>query len=522
MQKSNVELALASAGELAAAVRARTVSALELTEAAIARIEALDELINAVVVRDFDRACDEARQVDRAMAAGADLPLAGVPMTVKECFNPARLPTTFGLKFARDYRPTQDAAAVRRLTAAGAVILGKTNVPAGLADYQTDNPIYGRTNNPHDLTRSPGGSSGGSAAALAAGMVPLELGGDAGGSIRVPAAFCGVFGHRSSVGVISLEGHGPPGGGIVADYGWAAAGPMARTAGDLALALGVLAGPEGQAAKAWRLALPSPRHDRLADYRVFILTRHPTAAVDGEILTSIDDLATGLEREGTKVSCDSELLPSLAETHTVAETFTRIGKALRPGAGVSPPTPTAKDHYDAITAKEALRRRWDAFFEAFDLVIAPCYATPAFPHFPEPDPWPGLNRTLLIDDVERPYAPQHAWPLIACVPHLPATAAPIGRTRAGLPIGVQFIGPHLEDLTTIAFAGQLSKAFGLTAEVARTGVRWRRPQARSRVRPTSLRVEPGPHEEVGDRPVPAQLSRCAVVTERVKMPPNGH
>ena len=169
MQQSNETLANASATELAAAVRAKSVSALELTDAAIARIEALDGPVNAVVVRDFDRAREQARRIDSGVADGADLPLAGVPMTVKECFNVAGLPTTFGFEFARDYRPTEDADAVRRLKDAGAVILGKTNVPAGMADYQSNNSIYGRTNNPHDLSRSPGGSSGGSAAALAAG-----------------------------------------------------------------------------------------------------------------------------------------------------------------------------------------------------------------------------------------------------------------------------------------------------------------------------------------------------------------
>src|SRR3984893_13346534 len=172
MQQSNASLANASAKELASAVRTKSVSALELTDAAIARIEALDGPINAVVVRDFDRAREQAKQIDLRVAKGTDLALAGVPMTVKECFNVAGLPTTFGLEFAKDYRPTEDADAVRRLKDAGAVILGKTNVPVSLSDYQSDNPIYGRTNNPHDLSRSPGGSSGGVAAARREGEYP--------------------------------------------------------------------------------------------------------------------------------------------------------------------------------------------------------------------------------------------------------------------------------------------------------------------------------------------------------------
>lgn len=470
MQQSSGTFANAGAKELAGAVRAKFVSALELTDAAIAGIEALDGPINAVVVRDFERARDQARRIDLRVAKRANLPLAGVPMTVKESFNVAGLPTTFGLEFARDYRPTQDADAVRRLKAAGAVILGKTNVPTGLADYQSDNPIYGRTNNPHDLSRSPGGSSGGSAAALAAGMVPLELGSDAGGSIRVPASFCGVFGHLSSFDIISLEGFGPPGGGLIAQgRNWAAAGPMARDPADLALALGVLAGVEGRNAVAYRLILPPPRHGRLSDYRVFVLTEHPTASVDSEIVATIDGLVANLERAGASVSRRSELLPSLAEAQDLVERFTEVARARMPSLGGPPPKAAVKDYVECITAQEVIRRQWDAFFRAFDVVIAPCYATPAFPHISEPDPWPGLNRTLHIDGADVPYAPQHAWPLMAGMPQLPATVAPIGRTRGGLPIGAQFIGPFLEDLTTIAFAGQISEAFGLTAEIAAAG-----------------------------------------------------
>jgi amidase len=456
----------ASAAELAAAVRAKSVGALELTDAAIARIEALDGAINAVVVRDFDRARDQARKIDLAVARGAELPLAGVPMTVKECFNIAGLPTTFGMEFARDYRPSEDAAAVRRLKNAGAVIVGKTNVAPGLADYQSDNPIYGRTKNPHDLTRSPGGSSGGSAAALAAGMVPLELGGDAGGSIRVPASFCGVFGHLSSFGIISLEGHGPPLGGVIVGQAWAAAGPMARTANDLALALGVLAGPEGRNATGYRLSLPAPRHERLCDYRVLILTEHPTATAEDEIVAAIQQLAAQLEGAGASVSRASDLLPSLAESQALVEKFVWTYKTGMDPSAVQPKG-TVKDYFDCLTAQELLRRKWDALFRSFDVVIAPCYSVVAFPYFAKHDPWPGHNRTLRINGREIPYAPQHAWPLIAGMPHLPATAAPIGRTRDGLPIGAQIIGPFLEDLTPIGFAALLSKEFGMTAEIAR-------------------------------------------------------
>ena len=199
-----------SATDLIQALAARQLSARELLDAAITRIEALDPKINAVVVRDFDRARVAADAADAALARGERRPLLGLPMTVKEQFNVAGLPTTWGYPQFRDWRPDVDALAVQRLKAAGAIIIGKTNVPVGLTDWQSYNEVYGTTNNPWDLRRTPGGSSGGAAAALAAGFVPLELGSDIGGSLRAPAHFCGVFSHKPSLDLIPQRGSGPP------------------------------------------------------------------------------------------------------------------------------------------------------------------------------------------------------------------------------------------------------------------------------------------------------------------------
>jgi amidase len=182
-----------SATDLTQALATRQISARELLDAAITRIEALDPKINAVVVRDFDRARVAADAADAAPGRGERRPLLGLPMTVKEQFNVAGLPTTWGYRRFRDWRPGFDALAVQRLKAAGAIIIGKTNVPEGLSDWQSYNEVYGTTNNPWNFGRTPGGSSGGAAAALAAGFVPLELGSDIGGSLRAPAHFCGVF-----------------------------------------------------------------------------------------------------------------------------------------------------------------------------------------------------------------------------------------------------------------------------------------------------------------------------------------
>ena len=250
-----------TAGDLVEALASRQVSSRELVDAAFARIEALDPKINAVVVRDFDRARTAADAADAALERGERQPLLGLPMTVKEQFNIAGLPTTWGFPKFKDWRPDVDALVVQRLKAAGAIILGKTNVPVDLGDWQSYNEVYGTTNNPWDFGRSPGGSSGGAAAALAAGFVPLELGSDIGGSLRAPAHFCGVFSHKPSIDLVPLRGAGPPQTPAIPGRGdFAVAGPMARSAADLALELSVVAGPdELMDGIGYKLALPPPR-----------------------------------------------------------------------------------------------------------------------------------------------------------------------------------------------------------------------------------------------------------------------
>lgn len=269
-----------SARELAVLLQTRQVSAVELLDRAIARIEADDDKLNAVVVRDFERARAAAIEADRALARGEHGPLLGVPMTVKECANVAGLPTTWGIPGTERIPVTEDAVAVTRLKTAGAVVLGKTNVPLMLADMQSYNAIYGTTNNPWDLARTPGGSSGGAAAALAAGYVPLELGTDIGGSLRIPAHFCGVFAHKPTHGIVPLRGIVPPGTpslSVPVRQDMAVAGPMARSAGDLALALDVLAGRFGCARlQAHAATTPACRSQGLPR----AAARRPSAAAD--------------------------------------------------------------------------------------------------------------------------------------------------------------------------------------------------------------------------------------------------
>ncbi|MDE2095053.1 MAG: amidase [Burkholderiales bacterium] len=441
----------ATAAQLAAAVRAGEVSARELCDAAIARIERGDGAINAIVVRDFERAREQASGRDRAIARGETAgALLGVPMTVKESYNVAGLPTTWGLPPFRDYMPGVDAVLVQRLKAAGAVILGKSNVPPALADWQSSNPIHGTTLNPRDPTRTPGGSSGGGAAAVAAGFVPLELGSDIGGSIRVPAHFCGVFGHKPSFNLLPSRGHAFPGtDGAGIDL--AVCGPLARCAADLDLSLDVLAGPDGDEANGYRLALPSPRVAGIDGLRVLLLDTHPLARADTATRDALHRLAGELVREGAQIEPASTLLPDLVASHkayvTMLTTITSYGA---PPDGR--PVISAHEWIGLLHRRAAVRRQWRALFETIDVLLAPAFGTPAFPLTSEPD-W--RKRTLRLDGNATPFGDQLAWSGMATFAGLPATVAPIAKSPEGLPIGVQIIGAFLHDRTTIGVAQQI-------------------------------------------------------------------
>jgi amidase len=474
-------LAYRTAGELIQALASREISSRELVDGAIARIEAFDQKINAVVVRDFDRARAIAEDADSALARGERRPLLGLPMTVKEQFTIAGLPTTWGFPHFRDWRADTDCLPVQRLKAAGAVVLGMTNVPLGLADWQSYNEIYGTTNNPWDFARTPGGSSGGAAAALAAGFVPLELGSDIGGSLRAPAHFCGVFSHKPSLDLVPQRGAGQPQTPAVPVRGdLAVTGPMARSAADLALALDVLAGPDELAEGiGYRLALPPPRQDRLTGFRVLVIDQHPLCPTAARVTEAMDGLIEGLVQLGVRIVRDSPKLPDLAlTTRTYVELLAAFFAAdlpadRRKAVEAAVQCLSADDrsiaacrirgftisHADWILAtrqRAALRGRWLALFEDVDVVLCPTMPTPAYLH----DHTPMATRELDIDGRKRSYFDQLAWAGPATLNGLPATTAPIGRTETGLPIGVQIIGGYMEDRTTIAFAEMIEREFG--------------------------------------------------------------
>lgn len=440
-----------SASEIVAALAEGALQASALCEAAIARIEQRDAKLNAVVVRDFERAREQARRADQALAQGRRAPLLGLPMTVKEAFDVEGLPTTWGVVAASGTVASSDSACVERLKRAGAIILGKTNVSERLSDWQSVNDIYGRTLHPLDPTRTPGGSSGGSAVAVATHMVPLELGSDIGGSIRVPSTFCGVYGHKPSYGLVPTRGHTEPGGdGAAVEL--AVVGPIARSAQDLELALRVLAGPELDEAKAFALKLTPPRCEQLAGARFLLLDTHPSAETARELRDALATLAVRLEQAGAQVSRESRLLPNLGAAHrTYVKLLTTI---ISRGRGNDERTLSAHAWLSCLDQRELLRRQWRALFAQFDGVIAPAFGTFAFPHVEEPD-W--RARTLRIGAGDTPYGSQLAWPGVATLPGLPATAVPIGSSREGLPLGAQILGPMYEDLTPIKFAQRIGE-----------------------------------------------------------------
>jgi amidase len=471
-----------SAKELVALLRAKRVSAVELTNRAIARIEAHDGKLNAVVVRDFERARAAAIEADKALARGEGGPLLGLPMTVKECADVAGLPTTWGIPGTEKIPVREDAVTVERLKSAGAVVLGKTNVPLMLTDMQSYNAIYGTTNNPWDLSRTPGGSSGGAAAALAAGYVPLELGTDIGGSLRIPAHFCGVFAHKPTHGIVPQRGIAPPGTpplSVPIQVPLAVAGPMARNAADLSLALDVIAGPDAADALGYKLALPPPRHAALRNFKVLVIDEHPLLPTAANIRAALDAMADRLAKQGVTVSRTSPLLPDLAR---IGRTFVQMLSAifaadypdniyasLQSRAAALPPNAETMSaarlratimSYREWVKTDRLRigitNRWQQLFREWDVVLCPVMPTPAFAH----DHGEIAGRHASVDGTEIPYGEQIMWNGNATLAGLPSTAMPIGLSNEGLPIGMQIVGPAMEDRTTIAFAELIEREFG--------------------------------------------------------------
>ena len=428
----------------AAAIRAGKLSVAEAVDAAIVEIEKLDSSIDALAVPDFARASEIARAMDEGRPQD-NQPLFGVPMTIKESFDVEGLPTTFGHSRYKDSLAPRDAELVRRLKAAGAIIIGKTNVPVDLTDWQSFNPVYGRTSNPHDPARSPGGSSGGSAAAVASGMVPCDYGTDIGGSVRVPAHFCGVWGHKTTWGVISKRGHDHPAqsrreGFVAAHDGvLSIAGPLARNAADLAILTEI-------GAEVPLVRRPKP----ITQCRLLAITDLPGAPVDASVLGPTEAALDTLARAGVAIERASDLLPDQAQQYRHYLRMMNIAMA-RGAPAPDGKRATASDWFDLLDAQAAAIAQWEALFAVYDFVLAPPAPVLAVPHRKEAV----FRGKLTINGAEEPGGNALAWAGLATFPGLPATVLPIGSGNylgSTLPCGMQVIGPRWADLDCIAAA----------------------------------------------------------------------
>ena len=474
------ELVFLPAHELARRIRRKQVSALELLDAYLSRITRLGGPINAVVVLDAERARDRAKAADAALAHGQSWgPLHGLPMTVKESFNVAGLPTTNGHEAFRNNIASTDALAVQRLVGAGAVIFGKTNVPVSLADWQSFNPVYGTTNNPWDLARTPGGSSGGSAAALAAGLTALELGSDIGASIRNPAHYCGVWGHKPSWGVVPQAGHELTPRECADSFDIAVAGPLARSAYDLSLAMAILTSPLeamtplGRVPMAWRDRGTPPQRCRVA-----VIYDDAEAEVDDSVQAELRALVVFLRNQGVVVTEDVRPVDS-AEAHAVYIHLMRaatgshyddaaygVAQARQRQYAQNDPsyparlfrgnTSTHRDWVQMDELRSRLRRQWAAFFEQHDLLICPVATTPAFVQNQQGERW---ERMIPVNGHSQPSTDALFWAGYPATFGLPATAVPLGLSPQGLPVGAQIVGPVFGDPECLRFAQWLEREY---------------------------------------------------------------
>ncbi len=470
------DVALKPAAELARMVSAREIGARELLDLYAGRIEAHNPALNAIVTLDLEAARARAAEADAATARGESWgPLHGLSMTIKDSFEVSGMLSTGGAVALKDHVPARDAEPVERLRNAGAVIIGKTNVPEYAGDWQSYNDIFGRTNNPWNLERTPGGSSGGAVAALSAGLVAAEIGSDIGGSIRVPANFCGLFGHKPSFGTVPSGGHIPP-----APHGYGTAdlgvtGPFGRSVEDVELLFGLLAGAK-TSEPAITVSYPPAREIK----RVAVWSNDAFAPVDTEIAQTVEQAGKALADSGMQVDFDARpdigfqgshaiyltILSSIISDGWHEKTLAFMGEHAANAAEDAMDDLTLQARGTVLTytkylglnsRREVLKAKWAEFFEIYDALICPVTAVPAFPH----DTERGVpKRRILVNGEERKYMELLRWAGLATVCHLPASAAPVGLSKDGLPLGVQIIGPYQEDLTCLATARLLEQAFG--------------------------------------------------------------
>lgn len=474
-----MDMTLRSAGEQAAAIAAKQISARELLDAVIRRYEQHNPTLNAVIFTQLDEAAALAQRADDLTASGESLgALHGVPMTIKETWDWIGSPSTSGHTELIDWRPERNCEAVDRLLNAGAVIYGKTNIPVSMADWQTFNPVYGTTSNPWNPELIPGGSSGGAAAAVAAGMSAVELGSDIGASIRNPAHYCGVFGHKPTYGLVPIAGHGSPGNPAELDIG--VGGPLARYASDLELALDVVAGAGGLDAIGWDLNLPSPRKTDPTQMRAAVMLESPCVVQDSELTDQLAGTVEALASLGVQIDYDARPDIDIERSHEVYIMLLRAATGTEYPADAYADQQLHAERYangdrdnralfgQAVTMshwqwgafhreREHERLAWAAFFDDYDFMLCPTAASAAYPHDQAGE---RVDRTIPINGGQESTIDQLFWAGWSCGVLLPGTVAPAGLTASGLPCGLQIVAGHLRDREAIALAGLMERELG--------------------------------------------------------------
>ncbi|MEP4485880.1 MAG: amidase [Halioglobus sp.] len=467
-----------SAFALAKDIKAQTLSSLAVLEYFLSRVEQFNPTLNAVVAMDVENARARATAADNAAANGEDWgPLHGVPVTIKDALCTAGLVTVGGIPECKDHIPEGNATAVQHYLDAGAIVFGKTNVPFMSSDLQSYNDIYGTTNNPWNTDRTCGGSSGGAAAAVAAGLTPLEIGSDIGGSIRTPSHFNGVFGHKSSFGIVSQQGHLPPGESTLSEGDLSVIGPIGTCVDDLEQALEILCGDSGSLSPGWKLALPEASFDDIASLRVAVWADDSFCPVDADIARSITEAGESLQRAGAHVDFSARpdfdpdanhhnytllLMAAMGAgmPQAVFDAASQASAAADP-SDVSDATLSlqgiAMSHRDWLKQNERrlqTQAAWEQFFQDFDVVLCPSAFVPAFPHDHTPDM---QARQLTVNGETRRYTDLLRWSGLTLNTYLPATAVPVGATADGMPVGAQVVSRYMGDRTTLAVARLLEQ-----------------------------------------------------------------
>jgi amidase len=451
-------IATASATEQAAAIRDGRITSRELLDLFAARIERLNGDINAVVTLDLEAARAEADRADAEAARGEWRgPLHGLPITIKDAIEVAGMRSTGGAIELTDHVPATDAPCVARLKAAGAIVFGKTNVPRWSGDLQTFNELFGTTNNPWNHAHIPGGSSGGPAAAVAAGFTAFEVGTDIGGSIRIPSHCCGVFGLKPSYGVVSQRGYLDHVGGGTTDADINVFGPIARSPEDLELLLGILAGPDADDALAWSLELPAPRKSSLSDLRIGTWFEPSDLPIDRDYLALLRQAADALTDAGAKVEEAHPPVDRAAQVHLFD---VMIASAVSQSLDDDIADAAAGPHLAWLAndqERARLRAIWAEWFEDYDALLCPVLPVPAFAHNQEGDIF---SRTVGVNDEDHPYLLLTSWTGLIGIVELPSAVPPIGRTPAGIPVGVQVVVPYLRDREAVWLAGRIAEVTG--------------------------------------------------------------